>query len=43
MKKLLLLVPLLLVVSLSAYGQDCTSAAGLQKHIYKPELQPRSR
>lgn len=37
MKKLLFLVLLTLCVSAATYGQDCSGAAALQKHIYKPD------
>ena len=37
MKRLLLLALLLSLTSIAAYGQDCSGAAALQKHIYKPD------
>ena len=36
MKGSLVLVPLTLYVSV-AHGQDCSKAASLPKHIYKPD------
>src|SRR5258706_13983781 len=37
MKRLLLIAFLTALVSLAAYGQDCSGAKALQKHIYKPD------
>jgi hypothetical protein len=37
MKRSLLLMLLLVFLSAVAYGQDCSGAAALQKHIYKPD------
>jgi hypothetical protein len=37
MKRLLLLSLLVSLVSITAYGQDYSGAAALQKHIYKPD------
>jgi hypothetical protein len=37
MKKLLLLVVFLLLGSIAAYGQDCTGAEALKRHIYHPD------
>lgn len=37
MKKLLFLVLLIPLVSIAAYGQDCTGADALKRHIYNPE------
>lgn len=37
MKRLLLLALSILLLSIAAYGQECTGLANLNKHIYKPE------
>lgn len=37
MKRILFVALLTVLASFAAHGQDCSGAAALQKHIYKPE------